>query len=136
VRPLNSIVSARDQECIERRRAKINQHGVVSAARTRWRKGKIIPLRCSRGQVCANDAGAQAIQFGSFGEGSPVLQPSEQRYQGAPAGCRSVSTKSQRDIQRSARRTVAPLRWRVHARDQLRTASFVEGISWRDGAER
>jgi hypothetical protein len=135
-RPLIAGVSARDQECVERRRAKINQHGAVSAALTRWRKGKIIPLRCSRGQVRANDADAQVLQFGPFDEERHRQQPSEQRCQGAPAGCRSVSTKRQREVQRSAKRTVAPLPSRVHPRDQLRRASFVEIISWRDGAER
>jgi hypothetical protein len=69
--PLNPIVSARDQECIERRRAKINQHGAVSAALTHWHKGKVNPLRCSRVQARANDAGAQALQFGSFSEDRP-----------------------------------------------------------------
>jgi hypothetical protein len=131
-----AIVSARDQECIERRRAKFIEHGAVSAALTRRRKGKIIPPRCSRGPVCANDAGAQVLQFGSFREDGPGSQLSEQRSQSAPAGHRSACTKSQREAQQSALRTVAPLRWRVHARDQLQTASFAQCFSWRDGAER
>jgi glutamate mutase epsilon subunit len=90
--PLNPIVIARDQECIERRRAKINQRGVVSAAPAHQRNGQIIPLRCSRGQLRANDAGAQVLQFGSFSEDQQALQLSEQRCQSAPAGCRSAST--------------------------------------------
>jgi hypothetical protein len=64
VRSLSAGVSARDQECIERRRAKINQHGAVSAALTRRRNGKIIPLRSANGQLRANDAGTHALQFG------------------------------------------------------------------------
>jgi hypothetical protein len=42
-RPLNCGVIARDQECTERQRAKINQHVAVAAALTPRRKGKIIP---------------------------------------------------------------------------------------------
>jgi hypothetical protein len=62
------VVSAREQECIERRRAKIIGRGVVSATPTRRHEGKIIPLRCSRGQVRANDTGAQVPQLGSISE--------------------------------------------------------------------
>jgi hypothetical protein len=129
------IVSARDQECIERHRAKIIEHSAGSAALTPRRKGKIIPRWCSRGQVRANDAGAQVFWFGSLAkisQGTAIPATSS----GCAGSPRNGSMRRQREVQRPALRTVAPLRWRVHARGQLRTASFVQCRSWRDGAER
>jgi hypothetical protein len=93
-------------------------------------------LRSANGQVHADNAGAQVLQFGSFSEERHGQQLSQQRCQGAPAGCRGASTSSQCEVQRSALRTVAPLPRRAHPHDQLRTASFVRCSSWRDGAER